>query len=327
MELYFAPLEGITDYIYRRLHRRYFPGMDRYFTPFLSPTQNHIFPPRELRQVLPENNAGVPLVPQLLTKNAADFLWAANALADMGYEEADLNAGCPSGTVTAKGKGAGLLADRDSLRRLLDGIFAAAPVRVSVKTRLGMRQPDEFRAVLDIYNDYPISQLIVHPRTKAEMYTGPVHLDAFADALAASRAPVCYNGDVRSAADIRAIEARFPGLGAIMIGRGLTADPALVSRMRGCGPDRDVLRRFHEALCDAYCAAFGGPGSAIHRMKAIWTLMLESFQGGEAYQKPLAKTRRWPDFLALTGEILDRLEPLPEPAASPFETECEFLNS
>ena len=167
MELYFAPLEGITDYIYRRIHRRYFPGVDRYFTPFLSPTQNHIFPPRELRQVAPENNRDIPLVPQLLTKNAADFLWAANALADMGYGEVNLNAGCPSGTVTAKGKGAGLLADPDALRRLLDGIFAAAPVRVSVKTRLGVRDPEEFGAILAVYNDYPISRLIIHARTKS----------------------------------------------------------------------------------------------------------------------------------------------------------------
>ncbi len=321
MELIFAPLEGITDHIYRRLHRRFFPGVDRYFTPFLSPTQNHIFPPRELRQVLPENNAGVALVPQLLTKSPGDFLWAAGALADMGYEEVDLNVGCPSGTVTAKGKGAGLLGDRDGLRRLLDGIFEAAPVRVSIKTRLGLGDPEEFGAILAIYNDYPISQLIIHPRTKREMYGGTVHLDVFADALSASRAPVCYNGDVRSAADIRAIEARFPGLAAIMIGRGLVSDPALVSRARGFGADRAALRRFHEQLCEAYCAAFGGPGSAIHRMKAIWTLMLESFQDGEAYQKPLAKTKRWPDFLALTGEVLEQLEPRPEPARSSFLTD------
>ncbi len=322
MELYFAPMEGLTDYIYRRIHRRFFPGVDRYFTPFLSPTQNHIFPPRELKQVLPENNRDVPLTPQLLTKNAADFLWAASALADMGYEEVNLNAGCPSGTVTAKGKGAGLLADRDALRRLLDGIFSAAPpVRVSVKTRLGIRDPEEFGPILDIYNDYPVSQLIIHPRTKAEMYGGGVHLDAFAKALAASRALVCYNGDVRAPADIRALAARSPDLDAVMIGRGLVADPALVCRVHGNAPDRETLRRFHEELCGAYCEAFGGPGSAIHRMKAVWTLMLPSFQGGEAYAKQLGKTRKWSDLLALTGKVLDELPPAEPPAVSPFERE------
>ncbi len=248
METYFAPMEGVTDHIYRRVHSRYFPGAGRYFTPFLSPTKDHVFPPRLLRQVAPENNRGVSVVPQLLTKSPVDFLWAAGQLADMGYGEIDLNAGCSSGTVTAKGKGAGLLADRDSLRRLLDGIFAACPVRVSVKTRLGVRDTAEFPAILDIYNDYPLSQLIVHARTREEQYGGSAHLDAFAQAVERSRAPVCYNGDVRSAADMAALQARFPSLGAVMIGRGLVSRPWLAGNM----PDRQTLRQFHQALCEAY---------------------------------------------------------------------------
>ena len=321
MKLYFAPLEGITDYIYRRLHRRYFPGVDMYFTPFISPTYNHLFTQRQLRQLAPENNEGVPLTPQLLTKNAGDFLWAANALADMGYEEVNLNVGCPSGTVTAKGKGAGLLADRESLRRLLDGIFAAAPMRVSVKTRLGVRDPEEFGAILDIYNDYSISELIVHARTAKEMYAGPVHVDIFDRALSASRVPLCYNGDVTTPADIRALARRFPALSAVMIGRGLVADPALISRMAGVEPDRETLRAFHDDLWETYCTAFGGPSSAMHRMKAIWAHMIGSFQGGETYAKGLAKAKKWPDFLALTEDIFAVL-PLVHPAEeSPFETE------
>ncbi len=319
MELYFAPMEGVTDYIYRRIHRRFFPGVDRYFAPFLSPTQNHVFSPRELRQVLPANNEGIPLVPQLLTKNAGDFLWAARALADMGYEEVDLNAGCPSGTVTAKGKGAGLLADPDGLRRLLDGIFAAAPAAVSVKTRLGVRDPAEFERILAIYNDYPIRRLIIHARTKNDQYTGPVRMDTFRQAMKNARMPVCYNGDVRTAADIRALGEELPGTAAVMIGRGLAADPALVSRVKGQTVAPDALRRFHEALCDAYCAAFGGPGSAIHRMKAIWSFMLQSFEGGAAYEKRLGKAKRWPEFLSLTEEVLRTLAPkTAEP--SRFET-------
>ena len=314
MKLYFAPLEGITDHIYRRLHRRYFPGVDMYFTPFLSPTKNHIFPPRELRQVVPENNIGVPLTPQLLTKNADDFLWAANALAEMGYEEVNLNVGCPSGTVTAKGKGAGLLADLGSLQRLLDGIFAAAPVKISVKTRLGVRDPAEFGAILDIYNDYPISELIIHARTAKEMYEGPIHPDAFGAALTSSRASLCYNGDVATPADICALEQRFPGLNAVMVGRGLVADPALVMRLGGVEPDRETLTAFNNELWEAYSGAFGGPASAMNRMKAIWTLMLGSFEGGEAYAKRLGKTRKWPEMRALTEEICARL-PLAQPGA------------
>lgn len=312
MEIYFAPMEGVTDHIYRRVHHRYFPGVDRYFTPFLSPTKDHVFPPRLLRQVAPENNQGIYLVPQLLTKSPVDFLWAAGELADLGYEEINLNVGCPSGTVTAKGKGAGLLADRDSLRRLLDGVFADCPVRVSVKTRLGVREPGEFPAILDIYNDYPICQLIIHARTREEQYGGQVHPEAFAAALSTSRAPVCYNGDVRSAADIAALAGRFSALEAVMIGRGMVSRPWLALGQR----DAETLRRFHRELCEAYCAVFGGPVSAMHRMKAIWSYMLVSFQGGERYAKRLGKTRRWEEFLALTGEMfsvcpLTEAEPTP----------------
>ena len=304
MKYYFAPLEGITDYIYRGIHRRYFPGVDRYFTPFISPTQNHIFSHREKRQVLPENNAGVSLVPQLLTKNPVDFLWAANVLADMGYGEVNLNLGCPSGTVTAKGKGAGLLSDRDALRWLLDEIFADTPVNVSVKTRLGMEQPEEFPPILEIYNDYPICELIIHPRTKKQMYQGNVHLEDFAAALTASRAAVCYNGDILTAADCRAVEARFPGVTAIMIGRGLVADPAMLSGQR----DKHTLHSFHDELCRAYCDAFGGPASALHRMKAIWSYMLSGFRDGRDYERRLIKAKKWPDFLALTEEIFAQAE-------------------
>lgn len=313
METYFAPMEGVTDYIYRRAHRKYFPGADRYFTPFLSPAQNHILPPRELRQVAPENNRGVPVVPQLLTKNAADFLWAAGRLADMGYEEVNLNVGCPSGTVTAKGKGAGLLERPDALRRLLDGIFSGScPVRVGVKTRLGVCDAEEFFPILDIYNDYPISRLVIHARTKRQMYTGAVHMDVFAAALEKSRAPVCYNGDIRSMADVLALERRFPALGAVMAGRGLVSRPWLFTG----AADAETVRRFHGELCRSYCEAFGGPGSAIHRMKEIWSYMLGAFQGGERYARRLGKTRRWEEFLTLTGDIFSSC-PLTEAEPAP----------
>ena len=143
MEYYFAPMEGITGAEYRAVHHRHFPGVDRYYMPFITPTQDRVFTPRELRNISPERNAGYRAVPQLLTKNAGDFNWAAGELFAMGYDEVDLNLGCPSGTVTAKGKGAGMLADLEGLDRFLDGIFSAARGKISVKTRLGLRDPEE----------------------------------------------------------------------------------------------------------------------------------------------------------------------------------------
>ena len=179
MEYEFAPLEGITDAVYRRTHSRFYPGVARYYTPFISPTKNHCFTPREKRELKAENNPGVPLVPQLIGKNAEDFLWAVNELADMGYREVNFNLGCPSGTVTAKGKGAGFLAKPDALDAFFEKIFRAAPLRISVKTRLGMVSPEEFPHLLEIYNRYPVCRLIIHPRTREEQYSGPIHRDLF----------------------------------------------------------------------------------------------------------------------------------------------------
>ena len=205
----FAPLDGITKRVFRRVWHQRFGGADRYFVPFISPTDQHVITPRDRREL--ENPEGLPQVPQVMAKQAADFVWAAEALADMGYEEVNLNLGCPSGTVTAKGKGSGLLMDPDRLDRFLDQVFSATRVPVSVKTRLGYHTPEEFPRLLEVFNRYPIACLTVHPRVRPEKYRGAVHMDQFALALAESKNPVCYNGDLTSVAGVRALEAQFPG--------------------------------------------------------------------------------------------------------------------
>ena len=170
MKYYFAPLEGVTSAPYRQAHHRHFSGVDRYYAPFISPTIHHVLTPREQRDILPEYNEGVPVIPQLLTKNAEDFLWAAGDLAAMGYSEVNLNLGCPSGTVVSKGKGSGFLGHPEELERFLDEIFEKSPIAVSVKTRLGVTDPDEFGPILELYNRYPISELTIHPRVQKQMY-------------------------------------------------------------------------------------------------------------------------------------------------------------
>lgn len=290
MRYYFAPMEGVTGAVYRRTHHEFFPGIDKYFMPFITPTTTGRFTPRQLRDIAPEHNVGVPAVPQLLTKTAADFIWAANTLGDMGYAEVNLNLGCPSGTVTAKGKGAGFLGDPDALDRFFDAVFTAVRVPVSVKTRLGVHDPSEFDRLLDIYNHYPITELTIHPRVRQDFYKGTVREADFAAALPRCRMPVCYNGDVVTEAGARAIAARYPGLPALMLGRGLIGDPSLVTRLRG-GPraDSDTLRAFHDTLYARYFDAFGDARIAMLRMKEIWFYHLNLFENSERHGKRLKK--------------------------------------
>lgn len=299
----FAPLEGVTDAVYRRTHRAHFPGIAKYFIPFISPTQNLRFTARELSAISPEHNAGLFAVPQILTKDAGHFLWAAQALFDMGYGEVNLNAGCPSGTVTAKGKGAGMLADVNALQWFLDEVFAHAPVRVSIKTRIGVTSPEEFERILAIYARYPVHELIIHPRTRTEMYAGTPHRDVYADALARTKLPIVYNGDLFTAADCRALEAEYPGTKALMLGRGLIANPALARAYAGGAPlDKDELRAFLDELLRAYREA--SPANvALGRMREVMKHVVCCFEQPEKPRKAIRKAAK----LAAYEDTVNRL--------------------
>ncbi len=302
----FAPLDGITKRVFRQVWHKRFGGADRFFIPFVSPTDQHILTPRDRREL--ENPEGLPQVPQVMAKRAADFVWAAGALADMGYTEVNLNLGCPSGTVTAKGKGSGLLMDPEALDRFLEELFSGVSVPVSVKTRLGYNVPEEFPRLLEVFNRYPIACLTVHPRVRPEKYRGEVHLDAFALALAESRNPVCYNGDLTSVEGVRALEARFPGLEAAMLGRGAIADPALFRRLRG-GPlaTKEELQAFTAELYQAYQDFYGQAAPASQRMKEIWFYLSHLFEGGQRLGGRMRRSRGPRAYEELEAQIFREL--------------------
>ena len=248
LHLYFAPLEGITTYPYRNLHHKYFGGVDKYFTPFLAPGPEQGMSVKEMRDVLPENNAGVLVVPQILTNRAGDFLLASKKLLEMGYREINLNLGCPSGTVTAKKKGSGFLLYPDDLDRFFDEVFSDAAVRngeflVSVKTRIGKNEVEEWPELMQVYNRYPIHELTVHPRIQKEFYKGTPHLDVFTDILKESRNPVVYNGDLFTVEKVKEFREKFPTVGTVMIGRGLIRNPALAEMIlqEETEPEADIL--------------------------------------------------------------------------------------
>ena len=300
----FAPLDGITKIVFRQVWSQFFGGVDRYFIPFFSPTPHHLMTPRDLREVDYIHNANLPSVPQVMTKNADDFLWACEVLRDMGYTEVNLNFGCPSGTVTAKGKGSGMLRDPQKLDAFLDAVFSQAGGPVSVKTRLGVARTEEFGEILDVYNKYPLCELTVHPRVMKQLYRGQADREAFAAYLPACTAPVCYNGDVTTVDDLRALEAAFPELSGIMVGRGLIADPALLRKAVG-GPaaSREELRGYHDELYHGYTEAFGMASCAVSRMKAHWFYLIHLFDGADALEKPLRKAREGWEYETVVNQI------------------------
>ncbi len=303
MRHYFAPMEGITDSIYRKLHHAHFGGVDRYYMPFLSPTQHRALTPRERRELPQADSVPFAAVPQLLTKHPGDFLWAAAVCRDLGYSEVNLNVGCPSGTVVAKGKGSGMLRNLDDLDAFLDAIFRDAPLPISVKTRIGMETPEEFPKILEIYNQYPICELTVHPRVRKAFYNGGVEMDVFRYAAENSTNKLCFNGDLCSLSDIIALSAQFPQVEAVMLGRGLIADPGMLAG--GTTPRK--LEQFHNALLDAYIITFGSERNAMFRMKENWSFWLSHFNDNEKLGKRLRKTTDAAEFRAITTEIFHAL--------------------
>ncbi|MBQ9149197.1 MAG: tRNA-dihydrouridine synthase family protein [Oscillospiraceae bacterium] len=295
-------MEGLTDSIYRRVHHAHFPGVDAYYMPFISPTVHRCLTNRESRELPMADSVPFRAVPQLMTKVPEDFLWAAEQCRERGYDEVNLNAGCPSGTVVAKGKGAGMLAKPDELDRFLDAVFAAAPLPVSVKTRLGVTDPEEFPKLLEVFNRYPIKELTVHPRVRQQFYKGDVFMDSFRYCLKNSKIPLCYNGNLRTMSEVKAFEAAFPQVEAVMIGRGLIGNPGMLSHL-----DAAKLEAFHDQLLEEYVAAFGGARNAMFRLKENWRHMILMFKDSDKMWKKLRKTTDLDEFLGITNQIFRTL--------------------
>lgn len=238
MKIYFAPLEGVTGYIFRNTYNKIYGSVDKFFSPFVAPSESCPLTPRERKDIAPENNRGIHLVPQILTCRSDHFIEAAREMRAMGYKEVNLNLGCPSGTVCAKGKGAGFLKDTSALRKFLDDIYSYSEsesegMKISIKTRLGYDQPDEFFALVDIFNEFPVSELIVHPRIRTDFYKGEPRRDYFAYALSHAKIPLVYNGNVFACEDYDDLSASFGARpDPVMLGRGLVTDPDLAGKLR-----------------------------------------------------------------------------------------------
>ncbi len=337
MHVSFAPLEGITTSTYRKVFRRYFGGIDLFYTPFLAANHNHKFRHREKNEYLPCDDV---LVPQVLTSSSDDFLWAAGVLHDAGYYTVNLNAGCPSSTVITKHKGAGMLADKERFDEFLYSVFdgvsrvtdvsdakdsandsldsfsvdsartqpSADKLSISIKTRIGAVSHEEVDKLIKIWSKYPISELIIHPRAGSDLYNGTPDMDAFRavhDAFKASDTLITYNGELRTAADVDELMNAFPDLDRIMIGRGLLINPSLADEIRGGNHfTHDMLDAFLDDLWKEYEAVLSGPRDILFKMKELWFWLGLSFPNKADEIKEIRKTNSADDYKHAVKNIL-----------------------
>lgn len=310
MKIYFAPLEGITGYIFRNAYQEIYGGADKFFAPFISPAEKCPITPREKKDIVPENNKGAYLVPQILTRSSEGFIAASKELKDMGYTEVNLNLGCPSGTVCAKGKGAGFLPDTDELQEFLDDIYSYSEsdgMKISIKTRLGCYDPDEFYDLMDIFNSFPVSELIIHPRIRSDYYRGEPRKKYYAYALMHSKCPLVYNGNIYTTGDYEALSEAFKSnVDTIMIGRGLLSDPSLIDKLRGTATETDYKRfkRLHDTVYHEYQKIMSPDINVLYKMKELWTYWSVLFEGREKDIKRLLKTKRYKEYEDIVYRII-----------------------
>ncbi|MDR3089244.1 MAG: tRNA-dihydrouridine synthase family protein [Desulfobulbaceae bacterium] len=309
IRLIVAPLRGITDQPFRRAIARHFPGFSEAVAPFINPQKEGGATKKlaPLADLLPEGNQDLSVTPQLLDNHRQSFVDMARRLEDLGYQRINWNLGCPAPMVTRKGRGAAMLEKPEAISALLDFALPRLRCRLSLKMRLGMRDRGEILAVMPRLHDYPLTELIIHPRLGRQMFRGAPDLDGFTEALAASRQPVVYNGDILNSDDFRRLHQRFPQVAGWMIGRGAVARPVIAMEIvAGAPPDlKPRLVAFHDELFAAYQEKLCGPGHLLGKMKQLWLYFIASFPGQEKSLKAIVRAKDLTRYHEATRAVFD----------------------
>lgn len=313
-KIYLAPMEGITTYIYRNALAKYYGGIDKYYTPFL--TASHL-KGRELRDVHPDNNKDINLVPQILTNDSELFLQISEQLIALGYKEININLGCPSGTVTAKGRGSGFLNYPDKLDAFLDEISKGLEklgdgIKLSVKTRIGYEFLSEWDDILDVYKKYHFSELIIHPRLREEFYTGEIHMDEFLKAFdcISNNTTIIYNGDIVDKASFSNKLEQMKSINDIpvMIGRGIIMNPALSGILRDDLEKNNIcvktLKSFLNEITENYCKEMANEKQVVMKMKELWTYLSMGLSLDKKQLKEIHKTNKLSEYKSVQQMIL-----------------------
>lgn len=298
MKLLFAPLEGITNYVYRNTHREMFGQCDEYYSPFITPSEDDKVNRKGLNDIIPENNPDIVIKPQVLTNSAEAFLKFTEKIMNVGYDEVNLNFGCPSQTVVKKGKGSGFLKEPDRVDAFLNDVFQVHPMKISVKTRTGFLEGAEMDNLMKIYNKFPLELLIIHPRTRSDFYNGVPDLEVFKKAFYMSENPVCYNGNIDTLEDYEKIKEMFPELECVMLGRGLIRNPALARHIRG-GKNitTEEIVAFSKKLADNYQATLRSETFTLNKLKEVWMYMIQNYPEEKKIFKTIRKANKLVEFI------------------------------
>jgi tRNA-dihydrouridine synthase len=305
-QLYLAPLRGFTDYIYRNTFTRHFDGFDGALAPFIPTVTADRFKPSHFKDILPENNPTLPIVPQIIGNQSADFINLAVRLFDLGYTSVNWNLGCPCPMVAKKHRGSGLLPYPERIDAFLEKTVSSIPNRLSIKTRLGRRTINDIFKLMPIFNRYPLKEIIIHPRTGIQMYVGKTDLDTFERCLAQSVHRIIYNGDITDLKTFQDVFGRFEDIDGWMIGRGAVTNPFLPAIIKAGRDDIshkvEKFKQFYDELFDQYRQVFSGPGHLLNRMKGFWTYFSKSFQNSRKIAKKVHRTQKMHRYM----EIVDR---------------------
>lgn len=288
LPIHFAPLQGHTDDVYRRTHHKLIGGIERYYTPFVRVEAGDIRS-KDRRDIDPKNNEGVPVTPQIIFKNLKEFVYLTDEIEAKGYRKVDLNMGCPFPLQARHGRGSGLLAQPDIVIEIAEAIKQRPQIDFSVKMRLGWDNAEEWRAIVEILNETPLTHITLHPRTGVQGYKGDIDHESLDSFYEMCQHPILYNGELTTPAELRDIEERYPRLAGLMVGRGLLARPSL-AREYAEGAEWshkqhiDTLRTLHEQLKEEYARIVKGDAQLHSKLRTFWEYT-EPVIGHKPYKK------------------------------------------
>jgi len=310
MQFILAPLQGYTENEFRNAWSSVFVGLDYAISPFIALAAGSRFRLAHLRDVLPENNKNMPLVPQVLGNDAEKFILLSQRLHDLGYTEVNWNLGCPKRSVASKKRGSGLLPFPELLREILDEIIPKMPVNLSIKTRLGYQKPEEFYDLIGVYNDFPLQSLIIHPRTGIQEYEGEMHLKLLRETISELKHPLVFSGDIMDKPSFDNLSGLFPEISRWMIGRGALANPFLpemLTHKQVSQNENEIRRRlieFHSTLFDEISRKVGKEKSVLNKMKDFWSYFALWFDESPSIFHLLAHLHSVEDFGRESEKIL-----------------------